>query len=297
MIMLTRLSGSAFVLNSDLIERVDSTPDTVITLVDGTKYVVAESMGEVVAAVRTYRGDDHRRAATCWVEPTAPAGAPRPPAWPRRARRTPAPQRRGGVLMDPATLIGVVVGLVIIVVANMLEGGNPASLLLLPADAAGVRRHAHGDHRRRHAQRRQGRRRRPSSTPSPARSQPAGDVVPTVVALAEKARREGLLALEDALKDHRRPVPGQGRHHGHRRHRPRGGARHPRGRAVRQAVARQALREVLRRRRRLRAHHRHHRHRHGPGARAGEPGPARGARPPDRRRRSSRPCGASCRPT
>ena len=32
MIMLTRLSGSRFVLNSDLIERVDATPDTVISL-------------------------------------------------------------------------------------------------------------------------------------------------------------------------------------------------------------------------------------------------------------------------
>ena len=44
MITLTRLSGSVFALNSDLIERVDSTPDTVITLVDGTKYVVLEDL-------------------------------------------------------------------------------------------------------------------------------------------------------------------------------------------------------------------------------------------------------------
>ena len=34
--------------------------------------------------------------------------------------------------MDPATLIGVLLGLVIIVVANVMEGGNPMSLLLLP---------------------------------------------------------------------------------------------------------------------------------------------------------------------
>ncbi len=53
--MLTRLSGSVFALNSDLIERVDSTPDTVITLVDGAKYVVSESLEYVVAAVRAYR--------------------------------------------------------------------------------------------------------------------------------------------------------------------------------------------------------------------------------------------------
>ena len=57
MITLTRLSGSMFALNSDLIERVDSTPDTVITLVDGTKYVVRERLREVVDAIRTYRGE------------------------------------------------------------------------------------------------------------------------------------------------------------------------------------------------------------------------------------------------
>jgi flagellar protein FlbD len=55
-ITLTRLSGSVFALNSDLIERVDSTPDTVITLVDGTKYVVREALAVVVDAIREYRG-------------------------------------------------------------------------------------------------------------------------------------------------------------------------------------------------------------------------------------------------
>ena len=55
-ITLTRLSGSVFALNSDLIERVDSTPDTVITLVDGTKYIVREELTTVVDAIRAYRG-------------------------------------------------------------------------------------------------------------------------------------------------------------------------------------------------------------------------------------------------
>lgn len=57
MITLTRLSGSVFLLNADLIERVDSTPDTVITLVDGKKYVVSESMGDVLDAVVAFRGE------------------------------------------------------------------------------------------------------------------------------------------------------------------------------------------------------------------------------------------------
>ncbi|MHB1740437.1 MAG: flagellar FlbD family protein [Actinomycetes bacterium] len=55
MITLTRLSGAAFALNPDLIERAEATPDTVITLVDGGKYVVAESIEEIVARVRTFR--------------------------------------------------------------------------------------------------------------------------------------------------------------------------------------------------------------------------------------------------
>ena len=57
MITLTRLSGSQFALNSDLIERIDSTPDTVITLVDGTKYVVAETLADVIAIVRAHRAE------------------------------------------------------------------------------------------------------------------------------------------------------------------------------------------------------------------------------------------------
>ncbi|MFL6060788.1 MAG: flagellar FlbD family protein [Marmoricola sp.] len=56
MITLTRLSGSVFVLNSDLIERIDATPDSVVTLVDGKKYVVSESLEEIIDRVRTYRG-------------------------------------------------------------------------------------------------------------------------------------------------------------------------------------------------------------------------------------------------
>ena len=55
MILVTRLNGPVFALNPDLVERADSTPDTVITLVDGTKYVVAESLAELVGLIRQYR--------------------------------------------------------------------------------------------------------------------------------------------------------------------------------------------------------------------------------------------------
>ena len=55
MILLRRINGSELGVNADLIERVESTPDTVLTLVDGTKYVVAEPAGEVVARIIDFR--------------------------------------------------------------------------------------------------------------------------------------------------------------------------------------------------------------------------------------------------
>ncbi len=44
-----------FVLNAELIETVEETPDTVITLTNGKKLIVAESMDEVVRRVMDYR--------------------------------------------------------------------------------------------------------------------------------------------------------------------------------------------------------------------------------------------------
>jgi flagellar protein FlbD len=55
MILVTRLNGDTFALNADLIERVDVTPDTVLSLVDGRKYVVAESAQEVIDKVVAFR--------------------------------------------------------------------------------------------------------------------------------------------------------------------------------------------------------------------------------------------------
>ena len=55
MIRVTRLNGERFALNPDLIERVEAHPDTVAFLVDGTKYVVKESVDEVLLEIREYR--------------------------------------------------------------------------------------------------------------------------------------------------------------------------------------------------------------------------------------------------
>jgi flagellar protein FlbD len=55
MITLTRLNGGVFAINADLIERIDVTPDTVLTLVDGSKYLVAEPLDEIVDRIREFR--------------------------------------------------------------------------------------------------------------------------------------------------------------------------------------------------------------------------------------------------
>ncbi len=56
MIIVTRLgNGVAVAVNPDLIERAEATPDTVITLVDGHKLVIEESLPRVVELVRSWR--------------------------------------------------------------------------------------------------------------------------------------------------------------------------------------------------------------------------------------------------
>ncbi len=55
MIVVTRLNGPPLALNCDLIERAEETPDTVLTLVDGTKYVVQESVDQIIERVREFR--------------------------------------------------------------------------------------------------------------------------------------------------------------------------------------------------------------------------------------------------
>jgi len=56
MIYLARFhSGERIAINPDLIERIEETPDTVITLTSGAKYVVGETMDEVAEKYRAFR--------------------------------------------------------------------------------------------------------------------------------------------------------------------------------------------------------------------------------------------------
>lgn len=102
--------------------------------------------------------------------------------------------------MDPATLIGVVVAFIVVLLVNVLEGGNPMSLLLvaplllvfgatLAVCVAGGTM----------ADTKLSIRAMVKAFTSPAPS--GAKLVPELVTLADKARREGLLALEDYVSD------------------------------------------------------------------------------------------------
>jgi flagellar protein FlbD len=55
MIAVTRLDGSALVVNADLVEWIEQTPDTVIALVNGEKLLVRERPDELVRRVVEYK--------------------------------------------------------------------------------------------------------------------------------------------------------------------------------------------------------------------------------------------------
>ena len=55
MIQVTRLNHLPIVLNSDLIEHIEVTPDTVITLTNGQKFMVLESAEELIERVVAFR--------------------------------------------------------------------------------------------------------------------------------------------------------------------------------------------------------------------------------------------------
>jgi len=55
MIRLKRLNGFEIVINAELIESVEATPDTVINLATGNRFIVRNSVDEVVDGVVEYK--------------------------------------------------------------------------------------------------------------------------------------------------------------------------------------------------------------------------------------------------
>jgi flagellar protein FlbD len=82
MILLRRLGGPLFALNPDLIERAEATPDTVVTMVNGNKYLICEELTELTELIRDHRARIISIAEALALEPPAPA-SPKPGSGPR----------------------------------------------------------------------------------------------------------------------------------------------------------------------------------------------------------------------
>jgi flagellar protein FlbD len=55
MIAVTRINGKQIIINADLIEFVETTPDTIITTITGKKIIVKDSAENVVDKIIAYR--------------------------------------------------------------------------------------------------------------------------------------------------------------------------------------------------------------------------------------------------
>jgi chemotaxis protein MotA len=103
--------------------------------------------------------------------------------------------------MDPVTLIGFVVSMGALLVFMVLEGSDPMSLLFLPAIilvivatfGAAMASQTMADLKKMPAWFKM--------AAMPAKVPPANEQIQTLVSLAEKARKEGLLALEAQVKE------------------------------------------------------------------------------------------------
>lgn len=60
MINLTRMNNTVITVNDDLIETIEETPDTVITLTTGKKLVVKESTKEIIELVKEFRKEIYK---------------------------------------------------------------------------------------------------------------------------------------------------------------------------------------------------------------------------------------------
>lgn len=63
MIRLRRINQAELVVNADLIEHIDATPDTVVSMTTGQKFVVMETAQEVVEKVIAFRREIAAKAA------------------------------------------------------------------------------------------------------------------------------------------------------------------------------------------------------------------------------------------
>ena len=80
MIILTRLNGVQFAVNPDLIERIQSNPDTTLGMIDGTSHVVTEGFDETIVLIRDWKASVLLRAREMEVGEGQPVLRVLPPA-------------------------------------------------------------------------------------------------------------------------------------------------------------------------------------------------------------------------
>ncbi len=186
MILVHRLSGEQLHLNADLIESVEATADTVITLVDGRRVLVQESPSRVVELVRDYR-------ASLLVA----ADSLRDDA--HGARRLTVVEDEDG-RVDVMLLAGLLIAFLGIAAATLIDGNDlgpllgPSAFLLVFTATFGATVMSH---------RREDLRSLPGALLN-ALSPHVPDVhrsITTLARLSEAARRDGMLSLEGRLTE------------------------------------------------------------------------------------------------
>ena len=74
MINLTRLNGAEIVVNANVVESLEATPDTVLSLTSGQKLAVRETISEVVEKVIRYQRQVHTSPPVTLREPAHSPG-------------------------------------------------------------------------------------------------------------------------------------------------------------------------------------------------------------------------------
>lgn len=62
MIKVTSLANKEFIINAEHIEKIDAVPESLITLVNGNKYIVIEGFDEIIDRVVQYKRKIHLEA-------------------------------------------------------------------------------------------------------------------------------------------------------------------------------------------------------------------------------------------
>lgn len=194
MILLHRLRGQPLYLNADLIESVETTPDTVITLVDGRRVYVEEQPHDVVERIRRFRASllvtaDDLRDEREVPEPVNGAAA---------RSLSVVPDQEGGI--DPMFLGGMALVFIGIIVAMIIDGNSlgpligPSAFFLVFTSAIGAGLMAYRTSELSMM---------PKSAMKAIRAEvpDVQDTITQLARLAETARREGMLALERQMEE------------------------------------------------------------------------------------------------